>query len=90
MYGKLIDGVLELAPRKIKHGDSITYNPPAEMLTELGYLPVRFTDPPVVEEGYEAVSSWEEIDGEIVQQWEVVVSEPTAEELLAILLGDEA
>lgn len=89
MYGKLIDGVLVSAPKKIKHGDSITYNPPEEMLLPLGYLPVIFTDPPEVEQGYEAVCTWAEIDGEIVQEWEVVVAEPTAEDIINILLGGE-
>lgn len=90
IFGKLDEKGLHLAPKKIKNGDSITYNPPAETLLPLGYLPVIFTDPPVVEEGYEAVSTWTQTETEIIQGWDVVVVEPTAEELLAILLGDEA
>ena len=71
-YAKLIEGVIEWAPKKIKDGNTVTYNPPAEMLTELGYLPVTMTDPPEAPEGYYAESHWEEQDGEIVQVWEVV------------------
>lgn len=84
-YAKLIDGVIEFAPKKIKDGDSTTYNPTGEMLEELGYLPVMFTDPPETEPGYYAVSEWEEIDGTIVQRWHVEEAEPTADELLSRL-----
>lgn len=89
MYAKLIDGMLHFAPRKIKNGDSTTYNPTGEMLEELGYLPVTFTDPPETEPGYYAVSEWEEVDGTIVQRWHVEEAEPTDEEILSILLGGE-
>lgn len=89
MYGKLIDGALQLAPKKIKQGDSITYNPTGEMLIPLGYLPVRFTDAPETEPGYVAVCEWEEIDGTIVQQWRIEEAEPTTEEILNILLGGD-
>lgn len=88
-YGKLIDGMLHFAPRKIKDGDSTTYNPTGEMLEELGYLPVTFTDPPETEPGYYAVSEWAEEDGEIVQRWHIEEAEPTDEEILSILLGGE-
>ena len=56
-YGKLIDGALQYAPNKIKNGDSIIYNPTAETLTALGYLPVIVTDAPQTETGYQAVGS---------------------------------
>ena len=87
-YAKLINGVIVFAPRKIKNGDSITYNPTAEMLLPLGYLPVRFTDAPETEVGYEAVCTWEQTDTEIIQQWHIEEAEPTAEEALAILMGE--
>ncbi|MBQ2627380.1 MAG: hypothetical protein IJG17_06290 [Eubacterium sp.] len=85
MYAKLIDGVINFAPKKIKDGDSTTYNPTGEMLEELGYFPVTFTYPPENEPGYVAVCEWEEIDGTIVQRWRVEEAEPTADELLAML-----
>ena len=88
MYGKIIDGALALAPKKIKHGDSITYNPPYEMLEPLGYLPVTFTDAPETEVGYEAVCEWVEQDGYIVQTWHIIESELTDEEALSILMGE--
>ena len=87
MYGKLIDGVMQFAPKTIKQGDSITYNPTGDMLIPLGYLPVRFTDAPETDEQHYAVCTWAEIDGEIVQQWRIEEAEPTTEEILNILLG---
>lgn len=71
-YAKLISGVIQWAPRKIKNGNTVTYNPAAEMLEAIGYLPVTMTDPPEAPEGYVAEPHWEEGDGSIVQVWEVV------------------
>lgn len=87
-YAKLIEGEIYFAPKKIKNGDSITYNPAGETLLPLGYLPVRFTDAPETEVGYEAVCTWEQTDTEIIQQWHIEETEPSAEEALAILMGD--
>ena len=87
-YAKLIDGVLYMAPRKIKHDDSITYNPPAEMLIELGYKPLNETPCPEAPEGYHYELSYEEIGEEIVYVWTLFKDEPTPEELLEILLGE--
>lgn len=88
-YAKLIDGVIDFAPKKIKDGETTTYNPTGEMLEELGYLPVTFTDPPETEPGYGAFCAWEEVDGTIEQRWHVEEVEPTDEEILSILLGGE-
>lgn len=88
-YGILVDGSLLFAPKKIKNGDSTTYNPPGEMLEAFGYKPIRSTDPPETEPGYVAVCEWEEVDGTIVQRWHVEEAEPTEEEILSILLGGE-
>lgn len=83
MYGKLIDGAIQFAPRKIIEGNSTTYNPTAEMLVKLGYLPIIENEPPEVEEGYYAVCFYEEINGEIIQKWkaETLPDELTAEEI---------
>lgn len=72
MYAKLIDGAIQWAPKKIKDGDTTTYNPTVEMLGALGYLPVTATDPPEAPEGYYAESYWEEQDDTIVQMWRMV------------------
>lgn len=87
-YGKLIDGAVEFAPNKIKNGNSITYNPTVETLAELGYLPVIITDAPKTNVGYQAAGEWVIIDGQIVVQWHIEEAEPTAEEALAILMGE--
>lgn len=87
-YAKLIEGEIYFAPRKIKHGDSITYNPTAEMLLPLGYLPVRFTDAPETDIKHIPVCTWTQTDTEIIQQWHIEEAEISAEDALAILMGE--
>lgn len=90
-YAKLIDGHIQYAPRKIKDGETVIYNPPAEMLMAEGYLPIRMTSQPEVEDGYMAEMGWEQTGNEIVQTWTIVVdpywNETEAEEILSILTG---
>ena len=81
-YAKLINNTLTLAPNPIVVGDRQIGNPPAEVYTEQGYKPVRYTDPPVVAEGFVAVPGWEETADEIVQTWTVVEVPITEEEAL--------
>lgn len=71
-YAKLIDNRLQYAPKKIRRGDSITFNPPAEMLLEEGYLPVRETEQPEVEEGYYLSPVYTQEADEIVVTWEQI------------------
>ena len=89
-YAKLIDGEFVLAPKKLVVGDNTVYNPTADMLEADGWKEVVYTDPPVVEEGYIAVSGWQEEDNEIVQVWNI---EPEgdidADVALDILMGGE-
>lgn len=70
-YAKLIDGSISYAPRSILVDGNWIGNPPAEVLEELGYKPVRFTEAPTIEPGYIAVPGWEETEAEIVQTWTV-------------------
>ena len=90
-YAKLIDGVIQYAPKKIKDGDTTTYNPTGETLEALGYLPVTATDPPEAPEGYYTESYWEEQDGTIVQMWRIVedpyYDEATPDEVMDALEG---
>ena len=88
-YGKLIDGALRYAPNKIKDGDSITYNPTAETLTALGYMPVIVTDAPQTETGYQAVGEWVIENNQIVLKWHIEEAEATAEEIVEILTGEK-
>lgn len=92
-YVKLTDGRLIYAPKKIKDGDTITYNPTAEMLLPLGYKPLRVEPMPEVEEGYHLEPAYTETDNEVIQDWQVVKDppeEPDAEEILNVLLGGDA
>ena len=89
-YGKLINGELILAPRKLVGEETTTYNPTPEMLESAGYKPVVYTNPPVVEEGYVAVAGWVEENDEIVETWQVVEApdEIEADEAMNILFGE--
>lgn len=88
MYGKLIDGVLEFAPKKIKQDNSIIYNPPVEMLVERGYKPIIETPEPEAQEGYHYELSFEDDGDEIVYVWTLYENEPTADDIMNILLGE--
>lgn len=78
-YAKLIDGEPVYAPNPVLVGDNYVGNPPAELLRELGYKPVTFTDYPSQEpdEGYYWAETWTETCEAIVQGW---VQEPIPEE----------
>lgn len=69
MYAKLIEGALNIAPKKLPGDGVIVYNPPAEMYAEAGYKPVTFTDAPDAPEGYYYESGWEERNDAIMQIW---------------------
>ena len=69
MYAKLIDGALQIAPKKLPGDGTIVYNPPAEMYAAQGWKPVQYTDPPEAPSGYYYESGWEETAEAIVQTW---------------------
>lgn len=69
MYGKLENGVLRYAPKKLPGDGTIVYNPSAGMYAAAGYKPVTFTEPPEAPEGYYYESGWEEQGEAIVQTW---------------------
>lgn len=90
MYAILDNGRLIRAPRMLDVADTHVYNPNDAQLRAAGYKPVEYTDPPTVPEGYYAEPGWEEQADTIVQTWtlqELPPEEPSAEELLEILLG---
>lgn len=72
MYGKLNDGNLEIAPRKLNGDGVVVYNPPESMYRAQGYKPVELTDAPEAPEGYTYESGWEETADSIVQTWMLV------------------
>ena len=91
-YAKLIDGELVFAPRRLSVGDYVVYNPTPEMLTEAGYKPVQYIDPPQTDPGYIAVPGWTETDDAIVQTWtaEEEPDEVDADRAMEILFGGDA
>ena len=92
-YAKLINNTLSPAPNPIHIGTRWRVNPPGSVYEAEGYKPVRYTDAPEVEPGYEAVPGWTETEDEIVQMWEIVETpepELSADEALDILLGGAA
>lgn len=94
MYAKLISGALRSDPKKVDYNGKIIFNPTEEILLELGYLPVTYTDMPTdAPDGQHYESSWSQTDTEIVQVWEMVdnpaETEPelSADEALNIIMG---
>ena len=94
MYAKLIEGEIQFAPRKIVRvidGRSYTtLNPTGEMLEEQGWLPVVKTQTPGdAPDGYHYIPTYSEVNGEIVQGWELLEIEYSEEEAFDILFGGD-
>lgn len=92
MYAKLINNTLRRAPDKVLYDGNTVFNPPDNILLELGYLPVTYTDPPGdVPEGQHYEPHWEQTDTEIRQTWTLADDpvypepEPTIAELEAAI-----
>lgn len=90
-YAKLEDQTLIYAPRAIRWRGRTVINPSGEKLVELGYKPVRYTEPGEAPEGFTWAPRWEETESEILQVWELEelpqTDELSPEEALDILLG---
>ena len=84
MFGKLNDGNLTIAPRKLPGDGVVVYNPPAEMYLAQGWKPVEFTDAPEAPEGYTYESGWEETADSIVQTWALVPAPDDIDEAEAL------
>ena len=94
MYAKLINGTLRSAPKKVDCNGKTIFNPPDDVLLDMGYLPVAYTDIPTdAPDGQHYESHWEQTDTEIVQVWALVdnPAEPEPElsvdEALNIIMG---
>ena len=94
MYAKLMSGTLRSAPKKVDYNGKIIFNPPEEILLDMGYLPVTYTDMSTdASNGQHYESHWEQTDTEIVQVWTLVdnPAEPdpelSADEALNIIMG---
>ena len=76
-YGKMIDGVLEIAPKVAVFEDGTQQIPPSKSwLENAGYKPLEYTAMPDPKENYSYSFAWEEKDGKIVQVWSEEYIEP--------------
>lgn len=78
-YAKLINNYPSYAPRRMRIGSVIVYNPTDAQLLSEGYLPVVTTDPPETDAKHYAEPKWVERDGQIVQIWTLEELPPETE-----------
>lgn len=71
-YAKLVNNTISYAPRKIRHNGRWYFNASEEIMRAEGWLPVIFTNPPDVPEGYTLQEYFVIINGQIVQNWGMV------------------
>lgn len=77
ILGKLISGALSYAPKKIIIDGKTIFNPGEELLKEQGYKDVETTEAPAVStQTQQAIPSWTEQGGKIVQTWELKPAQP--------------
>ena len=97
MYGKLIQGQIYYAPKKIEINNSIVYNPTGSQLESLGYKIINVIPQPEYSEGYHLEPIWSETNVSIIKSWEIVKNPEEDEdssdsydsEILNIILGIE-
>lgn len=88
LLGKLIDGALSYAPKKIVIDGKTIFNPGEELLKEQGYKEMQTTDmPDDAPEGKLYVSSWTDAGDTIQQVWTLVDAPPKSREELAVELA---
>lgn len=81
ILAKLVGGALSYAPRKIVIDGKTIFNPGEELLKEQGYKDVETVSAPAVStQTQQAVPSWQDQEGKIVQTWEVkpALPDPTS------------
>lgn len=77
MLGKLVNGALSYAPKKIIIDGKTIFNPDDTLLRGQGYKDVETTSAPTVStQTQQAVSSWQEQENKIVQTWEIKPAQP--------------
>lgn len=77
MLGKLVNGAIGYAPKKIIVDGKTIFNPGEELLKEQGYKDVETTESPTVStQTQQAVSSWTEQENKIVQTWKLKPAPP--------------
>lgn len=72
MFAKLQNETLQVVPKQVQWEGKTVINPSEDILLALGYLPVQYTEPPAVDEGFYAVPRWVQTETEIVQEWTVL------------------
>lgn len=91
MYAKIINGVFTPAPKSIPvtidGKPYIQYNPKAENLVAQGWKPVTETSHGEAPAGYEYRPIYTDSGESIVQSWELVEAELSADEALSIITG---
>lgn len=88
MYGKLIDGALLYAPKKLNGDGVVVYNPPVKMYREQGWKEV-ITDHQEPPEGYYFEEEWVEKETtiEIKRTLVPIPDEISNEEAFDIIFG---
>lgn len=77
MLGKLVNGAISYAPKKIIIDGKTIFNPTESLLKEQGYKDVETTEAPTVStQTQQVVPSWTEQEDKIVQSWEVKSAQP--------------
>lgn len=88
ILGRLVNGALSYAPKKIIVGGKTIFNPGEELLKEQGYKEMQATDmPDDAPEGKLYVSSWTDAGETIQQVWTLVDAPPKSREELAVELA---
>ena len=77
LLGKLVNGALSYAPKKIVINGKTIFNPSETLLKAQGYKDVEASEAPAVStQTQQAVSSWQEQEDKIVQAWELKPAQP--------------
>ena len=77
ILGKLINGAISYAPKKIIIDGKTIFNPTDTFLKEQGYKDVETSEAPAVStQTQQAVSSWQEQADKITQVWELKPAQP--------------
>lgn len=77
MLGKLVNGAISYAPKKLVIDGKTIFNPGEELLKEQGYKDVETTESPTVStQAQQAIPSWTERENKIVQSWELKPAQP--------------
>ena len=91
MRAKIIDGVFTIAPKKINRiineQEYTTYNPTGEMLAKQGWKSVTETVHEEAPIGYEYIPVYTDDGDTILQSWELIERELSADEALSIITG---